>query len=102
MDRESMRRLRLDRRLIRRPGWLSKEELERELAALPDVSHKIASVGGDSSAPPERAQTLPSAPPERAQTLPSESPEQTETLPSESPEQTEMLPSESPEEPSEH
>ena len=69
MERESLRRLRLDRRLIQRPGWLPKEELERELAALPDVSHKIAPVGGEPSAPPE-------APPEQTETLPSESPEE--------------------------
>ncbi len=42
MDRRSTSKLKLDRRLIRRRGWISKEELERELAALPDVSAKIA------------------------------------------------------------
>ena len=42
MNRDSMRQLRLDRRLIRRRGWISPDELERELSALPDVSHKIA------------------------------------------------------------
>ena len=42
MDRRSTQKLRLDRRLIRRRGWISQEELERELAALPDVSAKIA------------------------------------------------------------
>ena len=42
MDRRSTARLKLDRRLIRRRGWISKEELERELADLPDVSAKIA------------------------------------------------------------
>ncbi len=41
MDRESMKRLRLDRRLIRRSGWISEQDLERELAGLPDVSEKI-------------------------------------------------------------
>jgi hypothetical protein len=41
MDRESMKRLRLDQRLIRRRGWISKQDLERELSALPDVSDKI-------------------------------------------------------------
>jgi hypothetical protein len=40
MDRESKERLRLDRRLVRRRGHLSPEELERELAKLPDVAHK--------------------------------------------------------------
>jgi len=42
MDRESTSRLRLDRRLIGRRRWISKDELEAELAALPDVSHKVA------------------------------------------------------------
>lgn len=64
MDRESTRRLRLDRRLIRRQGWLSEEELERELAALPDVSHKIAPVGGEPPAPSEQTDTLPTESPE--------------------------------------
>ncbi len=41
MDRDSMKRLRLDRRLIRRRGWISQRDLERELSALPDVSDKI-------------------------------------------------------------
>jgi hypothetical protein len=50
---ESLRKLRLDRRLADRPGWIAKEALEQELAALPDVSEKIA--------PPEEA---PAAPPE--------------------------------------
>lgn len=42
MDRKSLERLRLDRRLISRPGWIKPRELERELAALPDVAHKVA------------------------------------------------------------
>jgi hypothetical protein len=42
MDRDAMERLRLDRRLIRRRGWMAKEDLDRELAELPDVSDKIA------------------------------------------------------------
>jgi hypothetical protein len=66
MDRESMKRLRLDRRLIRRRGWVSKEELERELTALPDVSHKIAPVGGEPSAPLEQTEAPPSESPEEA------------------------------------
>ena len=59
MDRESMRRLRLDRRLIRRRGWVPEEELESELAALPDVSHKIAPVGGEPSPPLQQTEALP-------------------------------------------
>ena len=42
MDEESLKDLRLDRRLLSRLGWISPEELERELEALPDVSHKAA------------------------------------------------------------
>ena len=38
----ALRKLRLDRRLLDRRGWLSPEDRERELAALPDVSAKIA------------------------------------------------------------
>jgi hypothetical protein len=33
--------LRLDKRLIRRRGWISSEDLRRELDSLPDVSAKI-------------------------------------------------------------
>jgi hypothetical protein len=47
---ESLRKLRLDRRLADRPGWVSKEDLARALASLPDVSEKIA--------PPEEAQAV--------------------------------------------
>jgi len=39
-----MAKLRLDRRLTRRSSWISQEELDRELADLPDVSDKIAEI----------------------------------------------------------
>lgn len=42
MDQKAMQQFRFDRRLIRRPGWVGREELERALEALPDVSDKIA------------------------------------------------------------
>ncbi len=42
MNRETTEKLRLDRRLMDRSGWLSKAEREKSLAALPDVSDKIA------------------------------------------------------------
>jgi hypothetical protein len=45
MNRDSIQKLRLDRRLIRRSGWISQQELERELAALPDVSAKLITLG---------------------------------------------------------
>lgn len=44
MDRDTMNKLRLDRRLARRRNWIPEQELERELEALPDVSDKIASI----------------------------------------------------------
>ena len=44
MDRQSRERLRLDRRLIRRRGHMSQEELERALGALPDVTSKSVPV----------------------------------------------------------
>ncbi len=36
-----MKKLRLDRRLLNRRGWISPAESEREIAALPDVADKI-------------------------------------------------------------
>jgi hypothetical protein len=45
MDRRSLERLRLDRRLIRRRGWISKQELSAELEALPDATDKLTTLG---------------------------------------------------------
>jgi hypothetical protein len=45
MNRQSMQKLRLDRRLIRRPGWLSQSEIDSEIEALPDSSHKAITLG---------------------------------------------------------
>jgi len=45
MDRDSIKNLRFDRRLIRRRGWLTKEELAVELEKLPDASHKLTTLG---------------------------------------------------------
>ncbi len=42
MVHKSLRSLALDKRLIRRRGWVPTEKLEQELAALPDVSDRIA------------------------------------------------------------
>ena len=44
MDRQSRERLQLDRRLIRRRGHMSQEELERALGALPDVASKAVPI----------------------------------------------------------
>lgn len=45
-----MEMMRLDRRLIGRRNWISKDELEKELESLPDASHKV-DAGGESEAP---------------------------------------------------
>jgi len=42
MDRDATSKLRLDRRLTNRRGWISPEDLEHELEALPDVADKVA------------------------------------------------------------
>ena len=42
MDRDHIAKLRLDRRLGSRRGWTEPNEIEEELAKLPDVSDKIA------------------------------------------------------------
>jgi hypothetical protein len=60
MERRSLANLHLDRRLIRRRGWISRDELERELSALPDVSSKIAPIDdapreGDAAPEAERS-----------------------------------------------
>ena len=50
MNRESMERLRLDRRLIGRKNWTSQAEVDAALEALPDVSDKIAEVESEGAA----------------------------------------------------
>jgi hypothetical protein len=47
----ALRKLRLDRRMLDRRSWIAPKELERELAALPDVSAKIAPI--EEAAPAE-------------------------------------------------
>jgi len=42
MDNEAAARLKFDRRLADREGWVDTEELENELEALPDCTDKIA------------------------------------------------------------
>ncbi len=55
MDRKSTENLRLDRRLTGRKNWITAKELEREIQALPEVSHKIAEVEEESD--PEDSST---------------------------------------------
>jgi hypothetical protein len=42
MDDESLKKLRLDKRLIGRRGWISDDQLQSALDELPDASDKIA------------------------------------------------------------
>ncbi len=62
MDRNSMQRLRLDRRLLRRRGWIEQEELDSALAALPDVADKIAPDEPEEEEPAAPAPPAPAAP----------------------------------------
>lgn len=45
MNRDSIAKLRLDRRLLERRGWLNAEDRKRALEALPDVSAKRTTLG---------------------------------------------------------
>ena len=47
MDKESVERLRFDRRLQRRTGWLETTDMEAHLDALPDVSEKMTTGADD-------------------------------------------------------
>ena len=51
MAYDDNRKLKLDRRLLRRRGWIDPEELEKELADLPDVSHKAQPQGEEEPSP---------------------------------------------------
>jgi hypothetical protein len=48
MNRESLEKLRLDRRLIHRRGWMSAAERARALEGLPDVAQKATTLGAES------------------------------------------------------
>ena len=45
MDRNALKKFRLDLRLTRRRAWISEKELALELEKLPDVSHKMITLG---------------------------------------------------------
>jgi hypothetical protein len=47
MDRESVERLRFDRRLLRRREWVAEGEYEAYTEALPDVSDKMTRIGDE-------------------------------------------------------
>lgn len=48
MNTESLTKLRLDRRLLRRKGWIDPAELEKSLEQLPDVGAKATTLGAAS------------------------------------------------------
>jgi hypothetical protein len=53
MNIEAERKLKFDRRMEGRPGWASEQELQAELASLPDSADKIGSDEEESDAAPE-------------------------------------------------
>ena len=64
MTYDYTRKLKFDRRLLRRRGWVDPEELEKELADLPDVSDKAQPLGEEepsqeSDQPPPQDDKLP-------------------------------------------
>ena len=67
MNRESLKRMRFDRRLLHRRGWMSSAETDRALEDLPDVSSKATTLGavsdqrGDSEKPGADEPTTPGA-----------------------------------------
>jgi hypothetical protein len=58
MVHDYIRNLKFDRRLLRRRGWVDPEELEKEFADLPDVSHK-AQLQGEPGEPPSEPEEPP-------------------------------------------
>jgi hypothetical protein len=61
MNRDANEKLRLDRRLLRRRGWISEAELDQALTELPDVSHKIAPPESEEGEGPATPQEPPRA-----------------------------------------
>ena len=45
MHRDSLSKMRLDRRLLHRRGWIGSNELEQELSSLPDAADKATTLG---------------------------------------------------------
>ena len=53
MNNESISKLRVDRRLHGRRGWIDEAELQREIDALPDVSDKMRTPDDELERPAE-------------------------------------------------
>jgi hypothetical protein len=56
---DSKRDILLDRRLLRRRGWIEPADLERALASLPDVGHKAAPLEEADAGPPAKGDGAP-------------------------------------------
>ncbi len=65
MDRESVERLRFDRRLLRRSGWVEQSDYEAYMESLADTSDKMIR-GIDESGESEEADETAAGAPERA------------------------------------
>ena len=57
MDPAAIQKLHMDRRLQSRRGWIDPDELEKQLAELPDVSDKIDDSERDGEAEAESRET---------------------------------------------
>ena len=70
MDNEAAARLKFDRRMANRAGWVEPEELESKLEALPDCADKIADspeeVAAAAAPRAPQAPAVDAAPPEGA------------------------------------
>ena len=62
MDKESVERLRFDRRLKRRSGWIEETDHQVYLDALPDVSEKMTTCANEDTGTGEAAAESTSAP----------------------------------------
>ena len=61
MVHESMSNLELDKRLTRRRGWISPQELEQALETLPDASAKVAPTDEEQPDPVKAGDPAPGA-----------------------------------------
>lgn len=83
MDRDSVERLRFDRRLQQRPDWLESADREAYLAALPDVSEKMTTCAEEEYA--AEATSAEESVAEAAPPTTTPSPQSTSTTPSTTP-----------------
>ena len=59
MNLEAERKLKFDRRMQGRPGWASEEEVQAELASLPDSAEKVADEEDEEGAETEAGLSAP-------------------------------------------